>query len=272
MVVPLAARWVAAACGILLVLTGWQSVIGTLIVPRPVGSWLTRWVDRLVLAVYRTVTRPVTDYVRRDRILATQAAAILVTQLGAWLGIFLAGFTLALWPFPGRSITTALADAGSSIFTLGFAEPRGHDAGRDRLHRGGHRNGRGRAPDRLPADAVRRVQPAGDRGGAARLPGRRAELGAGTARPHALRARLGHVHAQHAARPVPAVGALVVRRRGEPHDVPAPRPLPLAAAVLVVGDRAARPCSTRPRSSSPSRPDRRQPCRPGSACAAGSAA
>ena len=125
MVVPLAARWVAAACGILLVLTGWQSVIGTLIVPRPVASWLTRSVDRLVLVVYQTVTRPVTDYVRRDRILATQAAAILVTQLGAWLGIFLVGFTLALWPSPGRNITMSLADAGSSIFTLGFAEPPG---------------------------------------------------------------------------------------------------------------------------------------------------
>jgi hypothetical protein len=125
MTVPLAARWVAAACGILLVLTGWQSVIGTLIVPRPVASWLTRSVDRLVLAVYQMVTRPVTDFVRRDRILATQAAAILVTQLGAWLGIFLVGFTLALWPSPGRDITMSLADAGSSIFTLGFAEPPG---------------------------------------------------------------------------------------------------------------------------------------------------
>jgi len=125
MVVPLAARWIAAAGGMLLVLTGWQSVIGTLIVPRPVASWLTRMVDRLVVAVYQMVTRPVTNYVRRDRILATQAAAILVTQLGAWLTIFLAGFTLALWPSPGRTFTTALADAGSSIFTLGFAEPAG---------------------------------------------------------------------------------------------------------------------------------------------------
>jgi len=125
MVVPLAARWVAAAVGILLVLTGWQSVVGTLIVPRPVGSWLTRMVDRLVLALYMAVTRPVSDWVRRDRILATQAAAILVTQLGAWLAIFLAGYTLVLWPSHGRSITTALTDAGSSIFTLGFAEPPG---------------------------------------------------------------------------------------------------------------------------------------------------
>jgi hypothetical protein len=125
MVVPLAARWAAAACGILLILTGWQSVIGTLIVPRPVGSWLTRLVDRLVVAIYQTVTGPVTDYERRDRILATQAAAILVTQLVAWLGIFLVGFMLTLWPSHGRNITSALADAGSSEFTLGFSEPAG---------------------------------------------------------------------------------------------------------------------------------------------------
>jgi hypothetical protein len=125
MVVPIAARWIAAAGGLLLVLTGWQSVIGTLIVPRPLPSWLTRMVDRLVLTAYQLATRRVTDYVRRDRILATQAAAILVTQLGAWLGIFLIGFTLTLWPSPGRNFTVALADAGSSIFTLGFAEPPG---------------------------------------------------------------------------------------------------------------------------------------------------
>src|SRR5579862_2374126 len=125
MIVPVAARWVAAAAGILLVLTGWQSVIGTLIVPRPVGSWLTRMADRLVVAAYMAVTRPVSDWVRRDRILATQAAAILVTQLAAWLAIFLAGYTLVLWPSHGRSITSALTDAGSSLFTLGFAEPPG---------------------------------------------------------------------------------------------------------------------------------------------------
>src|SRR3984885_6360079 len=125
MVVPLAARWVAAAVGILLVLTGWQSVIGTLIVPRPVGSWLTRMVDRLVVSSYRAATGPVTDWVRRGRILAPQAAAVLVAQLVAWLGIFLAGYTLVLWPAQGRSITGALTDAGSSIFTLGFAEPAG---------------------------------------------------------------------------------------------------------------------------------------------------
>jgi hypothetical protein len=125
MVVPLAARWVAAACGILLILTGWESVIGTLIVARPIGSWLTRWTDRLVLAMYRGLTRRATSYERRDRILAGQAASILVTQLAAWLVIFLVGFMLVLWPSHDRSITSALTEAGSSIFTLGFAEPPG---------------------------------------------------------------------------------------------------------------------------------------------------
>jgi hypothetical protein len=125
MVVPLAGRWAAAAVGVLLVLAGWQSVIGTLIVPRAVPSRLTRWASHAVIAAYRMVTRPVTDYRRRDRILATEAPAILVTQLAGWLVIFLAGFTLLLWPAHGRSITRAFADAGSSLFTLGFAEPAG---------------------------------------------------------------------------------------------------------------------------------------------------
>ena len=125
MVVPVAARWVAAGFGVLLVLSGWQSVIGTLIVPRPLASWLTRLADRVVVAVYQMVTARIDDYKHRDRILATQAAAILITQLVGWLAIFVIGYTLVLWPCNGASITAALTDAGSSIFTLGFSEPRG---------------------------------------------------------------------------------------------------------------------------------------------------
>jgi len=122
-VVPFAVRCVAAAIGTLFVLTGWTSVIGTLIVPRPVATWLTRLADRAVRGAYHVMITPLSDYKRRDRILATQAAAILLTQLIAWLGIFLAGFTLVFWPLNGRSITQVFVDAGSSIFTLGFAEP-----------------------------------------------------------------------------------------------------------------------------------------------------
>ena len=125
MVVPLAARWVAAAIGVLILLTAWSSVIGTLIVPRPVSSWLTRWVDRVVVTAYRVVKRHFTDFRTRDRILATEAATILVTQLLGWLALIFVGYTFLLWPMTGRGIASAFIDAGSSIFTLGFSEPTG---------------------------------------------------------------------------------------------------------------------------------------------------
>src|SRR5690242_18083030 len=125
MVVPLAGRWVAAAAGIALVLTAWTSVIGTLIVPRQVSSWLTRWVDRSVNWVFRLVTGAITDHRRRDQVLASQAPVILLTQLIAWLGIFFIGYMLLLWPFETGGIASAFTVAGSAMFTLGFAVPHG---------------------------------------------------------------------------------------------------------------------------------------------------
>lgn len=123
MAVPVAARWVAAACGVLLILTGWQSVIGTVIVPRPVASWLTRWVDLVVLGVYNAVTRPLTDWVRRDRILATQASAILVMQLVMWLGIFLTGFHRLAGQLRARGLRDRRRDRRGSRTLVGSPSP-----------------------------------------------------------------------------------------------------------------------------------------------------
>ena len=125
MVVPLIGRSMAAAVGALLVLTAAASVTGTLIVPRPVGSWLTRWVDRIVNGAFQMATSAISDYKRRDRVLAGQAAAILIAQLTAWLGISFIGYSLLLWPFVTGGVTSAFTIAGSSLFTLGFAVPAG---------------------------------------------------------------------------------------------------------------------------------------------------
>jgi hypothetical protein len=125
MVIPLAGRLVAAVAGGLLVLAAWSSVIGTLIVSRSVGGWLTRWVDRIVNGAFGLAGGAIPNYRRRDRLLATLPAAILLTQLVAWLGISFAGFALLLWPFATRGVVSAFTDAGSSLFTLGFAEPAG---------------------------------------------------------------------------------------------------------------------------------------------------
>src|SRR5579859_211474 len=137
MIMPMAGRIVAAVLGGLLVLTSASSVIGTLIVSRSVSSRLTRWVDRMVGWAYELAVKQFADspqdskerrqaaYQRRDQLLATQAAAILLMQLAAWLIVAYVGFALLLWPFATRGVVSAFVDAGSSLFTLGFAVPSG---------------------------------------------------------------------------------------------------------------------------------------------------
>ena len=137
MTMPMEGRILAAVVGGLLVVTSASSVIGTLIVSRSVSSRLTRWVDRMVdwayqLAVARFADAPGDSderrraaYQRRDKLLATQAAAILLMQLAAWLIVAYVGFALLLWPFAARGVVSAFIDAGSSLFTLGFAVPAG---------------------------------------------------------------------------------------------------------------------------------------------------
>jgi hypothetical protein len=125
MVMPLAGRAVAAVAGGLLVFVALSSVTVTLIVTRPVKSRLTQWVDQMVDWVYEQVVGRAGDYQRRDRLRATQAAAVLLTQLAVWLIVAYVGFALLLWPFAARGVVSAFIDAGSSLFTLGFAVPAG---------------------------------------------------------------------------------------------------------------------------------------------------
>ncbi|HLI41022.1 MAG TPA: hypothetical protein VKV35_05195 [Streptosporangiaceae bacterium] len=125
MVMPLAGRAAAAVLGGALTLSACRSVVGTLIVSRSVGGRVTRWVDRSVIGAYLLATTAVADYRRRDRVLATQAAAILLGQLAAWLGIVFIGYTMLFWPFAARGLGWAFTDAGSAMFTLGFSTPAG---------------------------------------------------------------------------------------------------------------------------------------------------
>jgi hypothetical protein len=125
MVVPLAARYAAAAIGVVLVATSASSVIGTLIVPRSVASWLTRHVDKLVAAAYVLITKPVRDYRRRDLILATHAATLLLCQIIAWLGIFFIGFGLIFWPLVHGGITDAFRLAGPGLWEIGSSRAKG---------------------------------------------------------------------------------------------------------------------------------------------------
>jgi hypothetical protein len=125
MTVPLWARSVAALVGGLLVLTVWANVIKTLIVPRPLTHGLAIRVTRAVNKMFRLAASSAADYHGRDRVRSGQASAILLASLAAWLGGALIGFWLLMWPLVRGGIGTAFSTAGSSMFTLGFAEPSG---------------------------------------------------------------------------------------------------------------------------------------------------
>ena len=119
MVVPLAGRVVAAVLGGLLVITAARSVVDTIIVPRPATGWLTRAVDKTVNVLYSLFLLLIRDYKRTDRVLASQAAAILLAQLVVWLGSFFLGYSLLLWPFLRTGITTAFTTAGPALWFIG---------------------------------------------------------------------------------------------------------------------------------------------------------
>jgi hypothetical protein len=124
MFVPVAARDVAAAVGAVLVLSAVASVVGTVIVPRKTGSRLTRLVAGVVNGLFRLITGHVPSYRRRDRIMASQAAVILLGQLAVWLCTFYLGYALLIWPVtPG--IGAAFTSVGPALWTFGSPDSHG---------------------------------------------------------------------------------------------------------------------------------------------------
>ncbi|MCW2673682.1 MAG: hypothetical protein JWP14_2271 [Frankiales bacterium] len=116
---------VAAVLGALLVLLAWRSVVRTLVVPRRRRDRVTLLADKAVDRTYKLVTMRVRDYGTRDECLASQAAAMILCLLAMWLVLLYAGFGLLLLPFHDMTVRQAFAQAGSSMFTLGYASPDG---------------------------------------------------------------------------------------------------------------------------------------------------
>lgn len=116
-------RIVLALLGGAVVVLTWSSVITTVVVPRRSRDRISRMVDQSVSGIYRLVTHRVRSYATRDRLLASQASATILGQLFVWLVLFYLGFALLLQAFDRAGFQHALAQAGSSLLTLGYAGP-----------------------------------------------------------------------------------------------------------------------------------------------------
>jgi hypothetical protein len=112
-------RVAGAVLGAVIVVAVWVNVAVTLVIPRGRVGFI-KIVDRLVDLVYAAGGRLVRSWERRDAMLASQPVVTLGLLLVTWLAGFAVGYGLLLW-LPGGSFPDALREAGSSLFTLGFA-------------------------------------------------------------------------------------------------------------------------------------------------------
>ena len=82
-------------------------------------------VDRALDAGFLQLARFVRSFERRDRNLPWQAPLSLLVRLAVRLGLLVAGFALFRLPSLNGRPGPAFSDAGSSVFTLGYAAPAG---------------------------------------------------------------------------------------------------------------------------------------------------
>ena len=96
-------------------------VARTLVMTRNSHSRLTGPVNELTRLFIAGIARRRKNYLRRDSIQSWTAPLIIVGSLSMWLMCYLIGYTLMLDGMVGLTINEAFREAGSSLFTLGFA-------------------------------------------------------------------------------------------------------------------------------------------------------
>jgi hypothetical protein len=115
-------RVLVPVAGILVLVAVTSSVLRTLVVPRRMRSKIARVAFLATVTPFRWLARRTSSYLARDRILAWAGPLSIVVTLVVWLLGFLLGYTLLLSGLePDLGLGTAAREAGSSLFTLGFA-------------------------------------------------------------------------------------------------------------------------------------------------------
>jgi hypothetical protein len=119
-------KWISGVAGGLLLVVVLASILRTLVVPRGLYSQLViRWWRSLRLLL--RLAAPGGGYHAQDRAQTWLAPLMLIGMLASWLGGALLGYGLLLHALSSLTWTQSLREAGSSLFTLGFASG-------DRLH------------------------------------------------------------------------------------------------------------------------------------------
>lgn len=116
-----AVRVLLGALGAVVVLGIYSSVLRTLVLPRASRSGFTHFIQRLVHRPFQLVADLCPSAEAKDRVLAPAAPLAIVVTLMSWLVFFMGGYALLEAAVSELSPREALVEAGSSLFTLGFA-------------------------------------------------------------------------------------------------------------------------------------------------------
>jgi hypothetical protein len=113
-------QWLGFVVGVALLIVTLGNVVGTLVVPRGIDSNISRWSDAAVDAAFILATSRMRRKTRREAIFAWQGPITLLARLSVWIVLLWTAYAFVLLPFAGPA---AFSEAGSSMFTLGYAPP-----------------------------------------------------------------------------------------------------------------------------------------------------
>lgn len=111
--------------GLVTVLAVLLSAIRTVVLPRATPVAMSRVLFVAVRKVFDLRLRLARTYEHSDRIMALYAPIVLVLLPGVWLAVVIGGFAAMFWSVDPDSFRDSLILSGSSVTTLGFADP-GH--------------------------------------------------------------------------------------------------------------------------------------------------
>jgi hypothetical protein len=111
----------AFVAGLGLALATLLSAVRTVVLPRAVGSVITRTLFVLMRRLFDLLAGPNRTYEARDRIRAYYAPLTLVMLPGLWIALIIVAFTAMMWGTGGPSLREAFLTSGSSVLTLGVA-------------------------------------------------------------------------------------------------------------------------------------------------------
>ncbi|MEZ0095489.1 hypothetical protein [Streptacidiphilus sp. EB129] len=114
-------RFLLGVLGVAVVLGTYSSVVRTVVMPRPSRSSLARMVQGVLHGAFQLVADRCRTVEGKDKVLAPVAPLSLLLTLVVWLGSFMVGYALLEASVSGLGPKAALIEAGSSLFTLGFA-------------------------------------------------------------------------------------------------------------------------------------------------------